>query len=74
MISVSVSTCIFCDSTRSRSISPSGVPPGSRVTTTCRPLARKRSAIKDKCVLLPAPSIPSRVMNFPWDIYCCRRW
>src|SRR5690348_6337852 len=41
----------------------SGVPPGSRVSQTARPLARSRSASRIAWVDLPAPSIPSSVKN-----------
>src|SRR5262249_24093596 len=48
-------------SRRSRMRSPSGVPPGSRVTTVCRSTraARKSST----CVDFPAPSGPSKLTN-----------
>src|SRR5438874_8003875 len=45
--------------------SPVAVPPGSRVTTTGKPLARKAAANFSVCVLLPQPSRPSKVMNLP---------
>src|SRR5215213_367760 len=40
-------------------------PPGSRLTTTPRPSDCRRFASSDTCVDLPAPSPPSKVMNFP---------
>jgi hypothetical protein len=48
---------------RSRIFSPRAVPPGSRVSRTCRPSARSRSARRRTCVDLPEPSTPSNVMN-----------
>jgi hypothetical protein len=56
---------IGSESTSSRSVSASGVPPGSRVTTTEWPAARSRCAIQGMCVDFPAPSTPSSVMNRP---------
>src|SRR4029077_17434167 len=44
---------------------PPAEPPGSRLTTTPRPSACRRFASNDTCVDLPAPSPPSKVMNFP---------
>ena len=41
------------------------VPPGSRLTVTVRPCARKASASPPMCEDLPAPSMPSKVMNRP---------
>src|SRR4051812_5591800 len=43
--------------------SPSGVPPGSRTATTFRPAAPSHSASIRICVVLPAPSGPSRTMR-----------
>src|SRR4051794_24499578 len=45
--------------------SPSGVPPGCRVTTTSRPLPRSASASNRTWVDLPAPSPPSKHTNRP---------
>src|SRR5690606_15257434 len=42
-----------------------GEPPGSRVWTTSSPAARSRSTNRRACVVLPAPSPPSNVMNLP---------
>src|SRR5580704_823891 len=54
------------ESSRTRRIfSPVAVPPGSRVSTTLCPAARKTAASLRICVLLPVPSSPSKVMNFP---------
>src|SRR5438105_730065 len=50
-------------SSRSRTRSPSGVPPGSRVTTGARPARADRSSAT--CVDLPAPSGPSNVTSRP---------
>src|SRR2546425_6892340 len=47
----------------SRTCSPSGVPPGSRVVTTSSPAPRTASASSSACVDLPEPSRPSNVMN-----------
>src|SRR6184192_2549551 len=47
----------------SRTCSPSGVPPGSRVTTTSRPSPRNASASSSACVVFPDPSRPSNVTN-----------
>src|SRR6476620_5516798 len=47
----------------SRTCSPSGVPPGSRVVSTSRPVPRSASASSSACVDLPEPSRPSNVMN-----------
>src|SRR5438876_413706 len=47
----------------SRTRSPSGVPPGSRVVTTSRPVSRIASASSSVCVDFPEPSRPSNVMN-----------
>src|SRR5579871_3291423 len=44
---------------------PMRVPPGSMVSKTSLPPLRKRSPKRRICVLLPLPSIPSKVMNFP---------
>lgn len=48
-----------------RSRLPTGVAPGSRVTTTSWPLPRIQSASASTCVDLPAPSPPSRAMKNP---------
>src|ERR1700691_319585 len=54
------------ESSKTRRIfSPVGVPPGSRVSTTLCPAARRAAASSRICVLLPVPSNPSNVMNFP---------
>ncbi len=53
-----------CSST-SRIFSPAVVPPGSRVMVTERPWARRERANFSTWVLLPLPSRPSKVMNFP---------
>jgi len=53
-------------SSNSRNFSPSSVPPGSRVTCTTMPRARSNSASHPTWLLLPAPSIPSKVMNLPF--------
>ena len=45
--------------------SPVEVPPGSRVSTTLYPAPRSAAASFRICVLLPLPSRPSNVMNFP---------
>lgn len=49
---------------------PNSPAPGSRVVTTSRPEARRRSAIDKSTVDFPAPSGPSNVMNIegivPW--------
>src|SRR6185437_2174622 len=52
-------------STSVRTASPTGVPPGSRVYTTSRPLRAKCSCRPASSVLLPAPSPPSRVIRRP---------
>src|SRR5262245_57951267 len=46
-----------------RILSAFGDPPGSRVVTTSCPKARSLAARRSTCVLLPAPSPPSNVMN-----------
>src|ERR1017187_6935990 len=43
--------------------SPMGVPPGSRRVRTVWPMDRRRSASSEICVVLPLPSVPSKVMN-----------
>src|SRR5205814_8074228 len=48
---------------RSRTRSPRCGPPGSRVVTTFRPVARIASASRSACVDFPEPSRPSNVMN-----------
>ena len=48
-----------------RSFSASGVPPGSRVSVTTRPWARKAAARLSMWVDLPAPSMPSKLMKSP---------
>ena len=53
-----------CNST-SRILSPAAVPPGSRVMVTGRPWARRERANFSTWVLLPLPSRPSKVINFP---------
>ena len=53
-----------CNNT-SRIFSPVVVPPGSRVTVTELPWARRDRANLSTCVLLPLPSRPSKVINFP---------
>src|SRR6185369_12888350 len=53
------------DSSTWRIASAPAEPPGSRLTTTLKPSACKRLASSDTCVDLPAPSPPSKVMNFP---------
>src|SRR5436309_10556034 len=47
----------------SRTRSPSGVPPGSRVVTTSRPVSRIALASSSACVDFPEPSRPSNVTN-----------
>src|SRR5712691_2233662 len=47
----------------SRRRSPSGVPPGSRSRTASQPSSRSRSARSAACVVLPEPSMPSKVTN-----------
>src|SRR5437762_4059799 len=47
----------------SRTRSPSGVPPGSRVTTTSRPSPSSASARSFVWVVFPEPSRPSNVTN-----------
>src|SRR5579872_1547379 len=44
---------------------PMGVPPGSALSSTTRPLARKRAAKSRAWVDLPLPSGPSNVMKRP---------
>src|ERR1019366_275042 len=54
------------ESSKTRRIfSPVAVPPGSRVSTTLQPASRRAAASLRICVLLPVPSSPSKVMNFP---------
>src|ERR1700680_2624458 len=53
-----------------RILSPVGVPPGSRVSTTLCPAARTTAASFRSCVLFPVPSSPSNVMNFPRRDIC----
>jgi len=50
---------------RRRICSAPGVPPGSRVASTARPAASRCSFSRAICVLLPAPSPPSKVMKRP---------
>ena len=50
-------------STSSRTASPTGVPPGSRVASTARPCSRSHSASSSACVLFPDQSTPSKVTN-----------
>src|SRR2546430_17691487 len=45
--------------------SPSAVPFGSRVSSTATLAARRRSASRSICVLLPLPSGPSNVIRTP---------
>ena len=52
----------------SRRCRPRGVPPGSQVVKTSMPRARKSPASIRSCVDLPLPSIPSKVMNFPFKV------
>ncbi len=54
-----------------RSRLPTGVAPGSRVSTTSWPLARIHSASASACVDLPAPSPPSRAMKKPEVAVAC---
>ena len=42
-----------------------GVPPGSAVSTTVRPQPRRRAAKRRNWVVLPDPSMPSKVINDP---------
>src|SRR5690606_12192126 len=49
----------------SRIVSAPGVPPGSRVRHTLKPLASKAAARALACVDFPVPSPPSRLMNCP---------
>jgi len=51
--------------TSSRSFSDRGVPPGSRLSTTALPDWRNSVATRSMCVDLPAPSMPSKLMNKP---------
>src|SRR5271157_3642078 len=44
---------------------PMGVPPGSAVSSTVRPRARRRVARRCIWVVLPEPSMPSKVMKRP---------
>ncbi len=44
---------------------PTGPSLGSRVVRTCAPSLRRRAARSDVCVVVPAPSMPSRTMNRP---------
>ena len=39
------------------------VPPGSRATMTVRPCSSRKALRSSSCVVLPAPSMPSKVMN-----------
>src|SRR5690606_2722952 len=61
--SVSVSADIGCSRIAPRSRSARSVPPGSRVTTTCRPPPPRWSATCCTWLDFPAPSTPSRVAN-----------
>ena len=61
--SVSASIGSLRNSVRSRSAS--GVPPGSRVSTTSAPRARAQSASAWMCEDLPAPSMPSNETKWP---------
>ncbi len=54
-----------------RSRLPTGVAPGSRVSTTSWPLPRIHSASASACVDLPAPSPPSRAMKKPEAAGAC---
>src|SRR5262245_2039089 len=50
-----------------------GGPPGSTVSSTVRPSARRRSARRCICVVLPEPSMPSKVRKRPGvtgKLYC----
>src|SRR6202522_2277841 len=47
---------------------PMGVPPGSTLSSTARPAARRGWASKRACVLLPLPSGPSKVMKRPRSV------
>src|ERR1035441_7583686 len=53
--------------------SPMGVPPGSRKVRTLWPRWRKRCASAAICVVLPPPSVPSKVMKRPFmgRLYFC---
>src|SRR5580692_1946923 len=57
--------CVAESSNTRRIFSPVAVPPGSRVSTTLCPAPRSFAASFRICVLLPVPSRPSKVMNFP---------
>src|SRR5579859_2919227 len=48
-----------------RICNPMSVPPGSADSTTVRPSLRRRLAKRRIWVVLPHPSIPSKVMNMP---------
>ena len=50
-----------------------GAPPGSRVVTTSMPRRSRQARAAAIWVDFPAPSMPSRVMNFPALILCCPR-
>ena len=50
------------------SVSLSTVPPGSRVCTNGILWASSNSTIKSRLVDFPAPSPPSKVMNFPSEL------
>ncbi len=52
-------------STMARTASPTDVPPGSRVCTSSMPRCSMPCRNPASKVLLPAPSPPSRLMNFP---------
>ncbi len=56
-------------STSARSCSASGVPPGSRVSSTASPRARSAASSARASVDLPAPSMPSRLMNLPLTLH-----
>ena len=45
--------------------SPTAVPPGSRVTCSRMPCPSSQAAAPSRHVVLPAPSIPSKVMKRP---------
>src|SRR4029078_622817 len=65
--SASVAAVISCSGCSRISLmaSPTGVPPGSRTATQSTPTAVRRSASKRICVVLPAPSLPSKTTSFP---------
>ena len=63
--SVSVRGVISSVRSRPRIFSPSGVPPGSRVRTTSCPAALMRRSSPSICVVLPAPSMPSKEIKRP---------